>query len=76
MIILTDEEYENAVNNGAGVSWFMGGFSSKNGNEILVVGDTYYLFLQDEVMGEDWKVISDKQTEEARVWCDNQINKQ
>lgn len=63
---LTEDDVVRETGEGTGFCWFMGGWHSRNGKEILVVNGEHFLFEQDEVNGEEWKAKVAEQNQEAK----------
>jgi hypothetical protein len=68
---LSKDEAEKEVFAGAGILSFFGGFSSKNGKEILCLNDGDYLFEHHEVNGEEWDRMKSIQDEECKKYIES-----
>lgn len=55
---LTEQEYLDELYQGTGILHFMGGSSSKNGREILLLNEGAFLFNEEEIGKEDWNFYS------------------
>lgn len=70
MKIITDSEMVKEIDEGAGWCNFMGGSESKNGKEIRINNSGIYLFLPEELDGDDYKRIMDEQTQEGQKFVE------
>lgn len=55
MRLLSNTEYMDELAKGTGVLHFMGGASSTNGNEILLINNQIWFFEQHEIAGKHWE---------------------
>lgn len=65
---LTKTEFYKELDAGAGMFCLIGGTSSRNGREIILVGDSIYLFEPNEVGNEDWEVFKKELTRESEEY--------